>query len=123
MKKNTRTHFMSSIMIVLFSALFLLIAGRFLYIQATGEVDDISLEKWAEEKRTASYTLDAKRGKIYGRNGMTLAYDRPAYRIQAIVRESFTTDPEDPKHVKTRKKRRKSSHLCWMRRKAIYWNA
>ncbi|RYG74076.1 penicillin-binding protein [Lentibacillus lipolyticus] len=99
MKKNKRTHFISSLMIVLFSGIFLLIAGRFLYIQATGEIDNVSLKNWAEEKRTTSYTLDAQRGKIYGRNGMALAYDRPAYRIQAIVRESFTTNPEEPKHV------------------------
>ncbi|GAA0445868.1 penicillin-binding protein 2B [Lentibacillus halophilus] len=104
MKKNKRTHFMSSILIIVFSGAFLLIAGRFLYIQATGEISNISLEKWAEKQREASYTLDAKRGNIYGRNGMTLAYDRPAYRIQAIVRKSYTSDPDEPRHVKNPKK-------------------
>ncbi|TMN23489.1 penicillin-binding protein [Lentibacillus cibarius] len=104
MKTNKRTYLMSSIMIVLFATIFLLIVGRFLYIQATGEIDNVSLEKWAEEKRTTSYTLDSQRGKIYGRNGMTLAYDRPVYRIQAIVRDSYTTNPEDPRHVKNPEK-------------------
>ncbi|WP_164669099.1 penicillin-binding protein [Virgibacillus doumboii] len=100
MEKNKTTHFMSSILILIFVVIFLLIAGRFLYIQAAGEINDVSLSEWAEEKRTASYTLDAERGKIFGENGMTLAYDRPVFRIQAIVRESYTKDPEEPLHVK-----------------------
>ncbi|WP_010530446.1 penicillin-binding protein [Lentibacillus jeotgali] len=99
MKKNKKTHIMSGVLIVLFVGIFLLISGRFLYIQATGEIAGISLDKWADEKRTASYTLDAERGKIYGRNGMTLAYDRPTYRIQAIVGESHTQNEEEPLHV------------------------
>ncbi|QKY68955.1 penicillin-binding protein [Lentibacillus sp. CBA3610] len=99
MKKNKNTQVMSGILIILFVGLFLLISGRFLYIQATGEIDGVSLEALAEEKRTASYTLDAERGNIYDRNGMTLAYDRPTYRIQAIVSESYTQDEEEPMHV------------------------
>ncbi|MFD1360245.1 penicillin-binding protein [Lentibacillus salinarum] len=99
MKKNKKTHVMSGILIVLFVGIFLLISGRFLYIQATGEIAGVSLKKLAEEKRTASYTLDAERGKIYDRNGMTLAYDRPTYRIQAVIDESHTQDEEDPRHV------------------------
>ncbi|GGJ86742.1 penicillin-binding protein 2B [Lentibacillus kapialis] len=99
MKKNKKTNIMSGILIVLFAGVFLIISGRFLYIQATGDIAGISLEKWAEEKRTASYTLDAERGKIYGRNGMTLAYDRPTYKIQAIVGESHTQQEEKPLHV------------------------
>ncbi|MFB4167595.1 penicillin-binding protein [Virgibacillus sp. JSM 102003] len=100
MKKNKTTHFMSSILILIFVGIFLLIAGRFLYIQATAEINNVSLEKWAKEKRTASYTLDAERGKIFDKNGMTLAYDRPTFRLQAIVEESYTQDSEEPLHVK-----------------------
>ncbi|SFD82596.1 penicillin-binding protein 2B [Lentibacillus persicus] len=99
MKKNRNTNIMTGILIVLFVGIFLLISGRFLYIQATGEIDGVSLEQLAEEKRTASYTLDAERGEIYDRNGMTLAYDRPTYRIQAITSESYTQDEEEPLHV------------------------
>ncbi|SDQ63054.1 penicillin-binding protein [Virgibacillus salinus] len=100
MKKNKTTHFMSSILILIFVGIFLIIAGRFLYIQATAEINNVSLDEWAKEKRTASYTLDAERGKIFDKNGMTLAYDRPTFRIQAIVDESYTQDQEEPLHVK-----------------------
>ncbi|TFJ94557.1 penicillin-binding protein [Lentibacillus salicampi] len=99
MKKNKKTHVMSGVLIVLFVGIFMIISGRFLYIQATGEIAGVSLENWSEEKRTASYTLDAERGKVYDRNGMTLAYDRPTYRIQAIVGESHTQNEEEPLHV------------------------
>lgn len=99
MNKNRNTNIMTGILIILFVGVFLLISGRFLYIQATGAIDGVSLEELAEEKRTASYTLDAERGKIYDRNGMTLAYDRPTYRIQAIVSESHTQNEDEPMHV------------------------
>lgn len=104
MRKHKTTHLMAGILIFVFVGIFLLLSGRFLYIQATGEVNDVSLEAWAEEKRTASYTLDAERGKIYDSNGMTLAYDRPAFQLYAIVDEAYTSDPEDPQHVKNLKK-------------------
>jgi len=91
---------MAGVLILVFVGTFLLITGRFLYIQAVGEVDDVSLEEWAKEKRTASYSLPAERGKIFDNNGMTLAYDRPTFRIYAILDEAYTGDSDELKHVK-----------------------
>ncbi|WP_019378525.1 penicillin-binding protein [Virgibacillus halodenitrificans] len=99
MKKHKTTHFMAGILMLVFVGIFLVLTGRFLYIQVTGEIDGVSLEKWAEEKRTASYTIDSERGKIYDKNGMTLAYDRPTFRMYAIVDKAYTSNPEEPKHV------------------------
>lgn len=99
MKKNTRTHLMTGILICLFVTLFVLVAGRFLYIQATGEINGVSLEAWAKEKRSSTYTLEANRGRIFDNQGMTLAYDRPTYRLYAIVDEVYSENQEDPKHV------------------------
>ncbi|WP_085992477.1 penicillin-binding protein [Oceanobacillus senegalensis] len=99
MKKNKTTHFMSAILIILFATLFIVLAGRFMYIQATGEIDGVSLKEFAENKRTTSYTLSAERGKIYDNNGMTLAYDMPVYRLYAIVSETYSENLEEPKHV------------------------
>lgn len=90
---------MAGIFIIFFSVVFLVITGRFLYLQVTGEVNGVSLEAWAEEKRTSSYTMPAERGKIFDRNGMTLAYDRPSYRLYAIVDESYSENAEEPLHV------------------------
>lgn len=99
MRKNKSTYFMAGIFIIFFSVVFLVITGRFLYLQVTGEVNGVSLEAWAEEKRTSSYTMPAERGKIFDRNGMTLAYDRPSYRLYAIVDESYSENAEEPLHV------------------------
>ncbi|WP_174613156.1 penicillin-binding protein [Virgibacillus ihumii] len=104
MRKNRTTHWMAGVLILLFAGLFLVLTGRFLYIQATAEINNISLEEWADKKRTTSYTLDAERGKIFDKNGMTLAYDRPTFQIHAIVDETYTADPEEPKHVKNPEK-------------------
>ncbi|MEN1966975.1 penicillin-binding protein [Lentibacillus sp. N15] len=99
MKKNKTTHFMSGILILVFVAIFLTVTGRFLYIQATGEINGVSLDEWAAQKRTTSYNLPANRGKIMDSNGMTLAYDRPTFRVYAIVDETYTNNTEKPMHV------------------------
>ncbi|MFD2925422.1 penicillin-binding protein [Halobacillus naozhouensis] len=97
--KSPNTHKGAALLIILFSIMFLIIAGRFLYIETTAEVEGVNLEKWAENSRTTSYQLDASRGKIFDKNGMVLAYDRPTFRLYAIVDPAFTTNEEDPKHV------------------------
>ncbi|WP_053219767.1 penicillin-binding protein [Virgibacillus senegalensis] len=100
MRKNKTTHVMSSVFMLLFIVIFLVISGRFLYIQGTGEVDGVSLQEWADKKRTNSYVIEADRGQILDRNGMTLAYDRAVYQLSAIVDESYSEGLEEPKHVK-----------------------
>ncbi|MBP1968199.1 penicillin-binding protein 2B [Virgibacillus natechei] len=99
MRKNKQTHLMAGILIVFFAGVFLILTGRFMYIQATGEINDVSLEEWADQKRTTSHTLDSERGGIFDNNGMTLAYDRPTFRIYAVVDESYSNDLEEPVHV------------------------
>lgn len=83
----------------LFFIVFLVIAGRFLYIQITGQVHNVSLAKLAEQRRTVSYTLPAERGQIYDSNGMLLAYDRPSFKLYAILDEDFTLNEREPMHV------------------------
>lgn len=90
---------MTGVLTIIFVGAFLLLAGRFLYIQASGEIDNVSLKEWAKQKRTSSYKLDAERGKIYDHNGVTLAYDRPTYRLYAILDEAYSENQKEPKHV------------------------
>ncbi|WP_047984559.1 penicillin-binding protein [Ornithinibacillus californiensis] len=99
MKKNRTTHAMAGVFMVIFVMAFLIVTGRFLYIQASGEVEGVSLNDWAENVRTASYTLDSERGNIFDKNGMTLAYDMPTFRMYAIVDEKFSENLEEPQHV------------------------
>lgn len=90
---------MSGLLIIGFVCLFVVLTGRFLYIQVTGEVNNVSLTAWAKEKRSSSYTLDAERGTIFDNQGVTLAYDRRTYRMYALVDETYTINSKDPKHV------------------------
>lgn len=99
MKKNKSTNVVAGLLMILFIGVFLVLSGRFFYIQATGEVNNISLEDWAKQKRTSSYSLHAERGKILDSNGMVLAYDQPTYRLYAIVDEAFSENQKTPQHV------------------------
>lgn len=104
MKKNKKTNLIASLLMIIFMFIFLVISGRFIYIQATGEVSDVSLIDWANEKREASIVLQAERGKIYDHNGMTLAYNRPAYRVYAVLDPEYSKNQKEPKHVVDPKK-------------------
>lgn len=99
MKQNRRVNMVTNIYMVLFLAVFLVIAGRFFYIQITGKVHNVSLAQLAEQRRTVSYTLPAERGQIYDSSGMQLAYDRPSFKLYAIVDDNFTLNEKDPQHV------------------------
>lgn len=90
---------MASILMLAFVILFLIVTGRFIYIQASGKVNGVSLEEWAQKKRMSTYYLHADRGKILDKNGMVLAHDRMKYRIYAIVDEDYTIDKNKPAHV------------------------
>lgn len=73
---------------------FLILTGKMLYIQATGQVDGFNLEAWAKDQREKNEVTPAKRGYIYDRNDMVLAQDINVYRLYAIVDTSFSPDPE-----------------------------
>lgn len=97
--KSVNTHRGAAILMFFFAILFLVIAGRFLYIESTAKVQGVDLNEWAEDIRTSSYEIDANRGKIFDKNGMVLAYDRPTYRMYAIVDPEYTANPKEPRHV------------------------
>lgn len=99
MNKNRRTQKFTIVLIGVFVSLFLLLSGRFIYIQATGEVQEVSLNKWAEHVRGTSVVLPSERGKIFDTNGNVLAFNRPVYRVYAILNEEVSKDLEEPQHV------------------------
>ncbi|WP_368654728.1 penicillin-binding transpeptidase domain-containing protein [Ornithinibacillus sp. 4-3] len=99
MKNNNNTKLMTGILMIVFVAMFMIIAGRFIYIQAKGEIDGVSLKEWAEEQRKSSYVLKASRGKIFDAKGMPLAADRLTYRMYAIIDEDFSRGAKEKKHV------------------------
>jgi len=90
---------MAGILILFFAAVFLILAGRFFYIQATGTANGVDLNAWAENIRTTSHNVEASRGGIYDSNGMALAYNEPEYEMYAIIDESYSENAEEPLHV------------------------
>jgi penicillin-binding protein 2B len=99
MKKLRATNGVTIFFMVLFSVLFMVLFGRLVYIQASGEVEGVDLNEWADKQRTTSYTIPAERGKIFDRTGMILADNRPVYRIYAIIDETYTASNGDPLYV------------------------
>src|SRR5690625_7737839 len=63
MKKNKSTNIVAGLLMISFIGIFLVLSGRFLYIQVSGEVNNVSLEQWAKQKRTSSYSLHAERSE------------------------------------------------------------
>ncbi len=90
---------MSIVLMLSFVAIFLILSGRFLYIQTTGEVAGVSLQEWADKTRTNQYSLPAERGRILDRNEMSLVQDRPTYKVYAIVDETHTGINKEPLYV------------------------
>lgn len=103
MEKKANSRKMIIIFFILFSIIFIAVTARFIFIQAKGEVNNVSLKEWATDKREVSYPLKAERGKIYDNSGVMLAYDRPVFRMYAIIDSSYSTNKKDTLHVKDSK--------------------
>ncbi|WP_078547309.1 penicillin-binding protein [Litchfieldia alkalitelluris] len=97
--KNKNINRGAALVSLFFTLLFFILLTRFLYIQVTGEVDGQVLAALAEEKYTEKRVIEARRGTIYDKNGLSIAEDTAAYTVQAILDESLTIDPEKPRHV------------------------
>lgn len=99
MGKKANSKKMIIFFFIVFSVVFVAVTGRFLYIQAKGEVNNVSLKEWAKDKREVSYPLKAERGKIYDDTGVMLAYDRPVFRIYAVIDPAHSKNKQDNLHV------------------------
>src|SRR5690625_229293 len=99
MGKKANSKKMIIFFFIVFAVVFVAVTGRFLYIQAKGEVNNVSLKEWAKDKREVSYPLKAERGKIYDDTGVMLAYDRPVFRIYAVIDPAHSKNKQDNLHV------------------------
>ncbi|WP_067838849.1 penicillin-binding transpeptidase domain-containing protein [Amphibacillus sediminis] len=94
MKNKKTSKWSVNLFFILFAAMLITLSGRFIYIQATGEVQGVNLNEWAERQRSNHTELPARRGYIYDRNGMELAQDITVYRLYAIISEAYSPNPE-----------------------------
>ena len=93
MRKHKHTHRGAAICFGIFSLLFFILFGRFVYLQATGVADGQVLAVEAQKRYLKKQVLEAKRGTILDRRGKVIAEDVPSYTIAAIL------DPDMPEHV------------------------
>ncbi|MBM7692368.1 penicillin-binding protein 2B [Peribacillus deserti] len=88
----------------IFGLLFFVLAGRFLFIQVTGEAGGTALSRKLETKYLRQDILEARRGSIVDRNGEAIAEDTVSYKLTAILDRSVTSSLKNPKHVVDPKK-------------------
>ncbi|PLT34303.1 penicillin-binding protein [Bacillus sp. V5-8f] len=96
-KKNMRSG--AAGLFVIFGLLFFVLIGRFLYIQITGTAGGEVLAANLEKKYKKQHTIEAERGTIYDTKGEIIAEDTSSYSIIAVLDDSVTTNPKNPKHV------------------------
>ncbi|WP_042349031.1 penicillin-binding protein [Bacillus massiliigorillae] len=97
--KNKNMNIGAAILFVFFVLLFFVLAGRFIYIQVTGQVDGQVLATKAQEKTLKQAGIESSRGSITDRNGAVIAEDTSSYTLIAILSSKMTVDENNPKHV------------------------
>jgi len=98
MKKRFRFQWGAFLMLFIFGGLFLLLFGRMLFIQVTGEVEGEVLSSLAEAKYARQSVLTADRGTIVDRNGDLIASDTLSYKLVAVLDDSLS-DSKKIRHV------------------------
>ncbi|PLT28090.1 penicillin-binding protein [Peribacillus deserti] len=105
----------------IFGLLFFVLAGRFLFIEVTGEAGGTALARKLETKYLRQDILEARRGSIVDRNGEAIAEDTVSYKLTAILDRSVTSSIKHPKHVvDPRKTAEKLSKYIDMDEEEIY---
>jgi penicillin-binding protein 2B len=98
-KKQPYMNVGAAILFAIFGLLFFILIFRYFSIEITGEVNGQPLAAKAQQKYNREGTLQANRGIIYDRNGVTVAEDTSAYTLIAILDKKMTTNPKKPQHV------------------------
>ena len=97
--KKTRTVKISLPLVLVVVFLFAVIIVKLSYVVLSKKVDGIDLTAFAQNRNTKKDVIVAERGTIYDKLGNVLAINVNSYTVIAILSETRTTDPKDPKHV------------------------
>ncbi|USK35596.1 penicillin-binding protein [Bacillus sp. F19] len=97
--KNINMNRGAAILTLIFALLFFVLIIRFLYLQTTGEVNGEILAARAQEQYERKRGIEANRGSILDRKGEVIAQDTSTYTLVAVLDDSMTTNPKQPKHV------------------------
>lgn len=86
-------------MMGIFALAMVLMFSRFVYIQASKEIQDVDLEDLLEDRWTQSVNLEGERGNILDRNGEVLAEEIPSYTIVAVLDDRYDFHVSDPEET------------------------
>lgn len=89
----------AALLFMFFSLLFLLLIGRILYIQVSGQVNGQVLAVKAQAKTLKQKAIESKRGLITDRNGEVIAEDTSSYTLVAVLNEKYKSYVKDPEEV------------------------
>lgn len=82
-----------------FGLLFFVLILRFLYIEITGVAGGEVLAAKIDKKYEKQQVIEASRGSILDTNGEVIAEDTFSYIMRAVLSDSVTSNPGNPKHV------------------------
>ncbi|TVP83445.1 MAG: PASTA domain-containing protein [Alkalicoccus sp.] len=94
--KNYKITKRAVIVASVFTLAILIMFSRFVYIQASKEVQDVDLESLLQERWTQTIPIEGERGNIVDRNGEVLAEEIPSYTIVAVLDERLDSYIDDP---------------------------
>ncbi len=92
------------LLLLIIAAIFLVFAGRFAYIVATGHIAGVDLTKRSQKKYKADSVIRAQRGTIYDSLGNVLAQDINAYSVYAVLSHDYVGPNKKPLYVTDKKK-------------------
>ncbi|MGV3235301.1 penicillin-binding transpeptidase domain-containing protein [Latilactobacillus curvatus] len=92
------------LLLLIIAAIFLVFAGRFAYIAATGHIAGVDLTKRSQKKYKADSVIRAQRGTIYDSLGNVLAQDINAYSVYAVLSHDYVGPNKKPLYVTDKKK-------------------
>ena len=95
--KNYKITKRAVIVASVFALAILIMFSRFVYIQASKEVQDVDLEALLQERWTQTISIEGERGNIVDRNGEVLAEEIPSYTIVAVLDERLDSYIDDPR--------------------------
>lgn len=103
MKNKSKAHgyrfTVGRVLQIVLALVFLVFAGRFLYISISKTVDGQDLAERTNQLYRKKQVLKATRGTIYDRNGITLAEDSHAFTVYAILDHSAIDYHNKPMYV------------------------
>jgi penicillin-binding protein 2B len=99
LEKNKNINKGSAVFAVLFLVIFILLLGRFLSIQITGNVEGASLQVLAANQYGKTIHIDGQRGTIYDSKNNVIAKDVNTYKLVANLDKTVSSHIKDPEYT------------------------